>query len=112
MEAMEIERCYLKPGLSIDALAEHLRTPVQPLRALIHAGMGHRNFTSFVNHFRLMHAKALLGDPDRARDTILSIALGAGFASLPTFNRVFRDAEGCTPSEFRARALAQASLNT
>jgi AraC-like DNA-binding protein len=107
LHAMETERCYLRPGLTIDALAEHLRTPVQPLRALIHTGMGHRNFTAFVNHYRLAHARTLLADPERARETVLSIALGAGFASLATFNRVFRDVEGCTPTEYRTTALAR-----
>ena len=33
----------------------------------------------------------------------LTIALDAGFGSLAPFNRTFRLAHGCTPSEFRAR---------
>lgn len=106
VQALETERCYLTPGLTIAELAEQLRTPVQTLRALIHAASGHRNFASLLNQHRVAHAKQLLGDPEMARDTVLSIALTSGFASLATFNRVFRDLEGSTPTEFRATALA------
>ena len=35
-----------------------------------------------------------------------TIALDAGFGSLGPFNRAFREAEGMTPSEYRARAMA------
>lgn len=104
--ALEIEHCYLRPGLTIAELAGHLRIPVQTLRALIHASSGHRNFTSLLNQHRVAHARRLLGDPELARDTILSIALNSGFASLATFNRVFRETAGCTPSEYRTAALA------
>jgi len=37
---------------------------------------------------------------------IITIALDAGFGSPGPFSRAFREAEGMTPSEFRARALA------
>ena len=35
---------------------------------------------------------------------ILTIALDAGFGSLGPFNRAFKDAEGMTPSAYRAGA--------
>jgi AraC-like DNA-binding protein len=79
---------------------------------LIHSGLGYRNFAAFLNGYRLSHAKALLANPDRARDTVLAIAHEAGFASLPTFNRVFKDAEGQTPTEFREASLAHKPLKS
>lgn len=110
VHALEMDRCYLKPGLTIAELAEQLRTPVPTLRALIHTAAGHRNFASLLNQHRVAHAKRLLDDPDVARDTILSVAFSSGFASLATFNRVFRDMERCTPTEYRATALASQVL--
>ena len=110
-DLMEGSRFYREPELTIDALAARLSTPTHRLRALINAGLGFRNFAAFINGYRLAHAKAALADPERARETILSIAYEAGFASLQTFNRVFRDAVGVTPSGYRATALAQAAQN-
>jgi AraC-like DNA-binding protein len=103
--AMTVERFWQREGLSIDQLAAHLGTPPHRLRALINGGLGHRNFAGFTNSYRIKAAQAALADPARGRETILAIAYEAGFASLATFNRVFRDMAGETPTEFRARIL-------
>ena len=108
-DLMEKTQAYREPELTIDALAERLSSPAHRLRSLINGGLGFRNFAAFINGYRLAHAKAALADSQRARETILSIAFEAGFASLQTFNRVFRDAEGVTPTAYRARTLAQPS---
>lgn len=108
---MEETRVYREPALTIELLAARLSTPTHRLRALINGGLGFRNFAAFINGYRLAHARTVLGDAQRARDTVLSIAFEAGFASLQTFNRVFRDAEGVTPTAFRADALMRASQN-
>jgi AraC-like DNA-binding protein len=111
MQAIEEENIYLQPGLTIESLAELLNVPTHQLRHLINAGMGFRNFASFLNGYRLAHAKAALSDVDRARDTILAIAYESGFASLQSFNRVFKDVIGQTPTDFRAAALAPVTQN-
>ena len=108
---MEEAQVYREPELTIEILAERLSTPTHRLRSLINGGLGFRNFAAFINGYRLNHVKAALGDAQRARDTILSIAFEAGFASLQTFNRVFRDAEDVTPTAFRVNALKHASQN-
>jgi AraC-like DNA-binding protein len=111
MQAIEEEQVYLRPGLSIEELADLLKVPTHQLRHLINTGMGHRNFASFLNGYRLDHAKAALADSDRARETVLAIAYEAGFASLQSFNRVFKDVLGQTPTDFRAAALTAPSQN-
>ncbi len=102
---------YQEPGLTIEGVAESLKTPTHRLRALINQGLGHRNFAAFVNGYRLANARAALADPARGRDTVLAIAYEAGFSSLQTFNRVFKDAEGDTPTGFREKSLRVASQN-
>lgn len=108
IDLMESSRAYLEPGLTIGALAGQVGIPEHQLRALINGALGHRNFSSFVNGYRLAHAKAELADPENARIPILTIALDSGFSSLAPFNRAFRAAEGVTPSEYRAARLAEA----
>ncbi len=111
MLAIDEEKVYLRSGLTIESLAELLNAPTHQLRHLINAGMGFRNFAAFLNGYRLAHAKAALADVDRARDTILAIAYESGFASLQSFNRVFKDVIGKTPTDFRATELAPAAQN-
>ncbi|MEO9969658.1 MAG: helix-turn-helix domain-containing protein [Hyphomonadaceae bacterium] len=106
LEIMQTERVWAETGLTIGALAEKVGTTEHQLRALINRGMGHRNFASFLNGFRLDYAKRMLGDIEQARLPILTIAMDAGFASLAPFNRAFKAAEGKTPSEYRAIVLS------
>ncbi len=59
--AMDVEKAYLDPALSIGALAEKIGAPEHQLRALINKSMGHRNFRSFLNGYRMAEAKEALG---------------------------------------------------
>jgi AraC-like DNA-binding protein len=111
MQAIDEQRVYLRPGLTIEGLADLLKSPTHQLRHLINAGMGFRNFAAFLNGYRLTHARTALADVDRARETILVIAYESGFASLQSFNRVFKDVIGQTPTDFRAAALAATAQN-
>lgn len=104
--AMETEHLYREHGLSIGELATRIDLPEHQLRALINKGLGYRNFAAFLNTYRLAEAKTALADPQQARLPILTIAMDAGYASLATFNRAFKAAEGVTPSEFRSAALS------
>jgi AraC-like DNA-binding protein len=58
-------------------------------------------FTEFVLAQRLNHAHRMLTDVRYRERTISAIALDAGFGDLSYFNRSFRRAYGCTPSEVR-----------
>jgi len=104
---MRAERLYRQDGLTITAVAARLGVPEYRLRRAINQGLGARNFNAYLNGFRLREAEEALADPAQREVPILTIALDAGFGSLAPFNRAFRAAQGCTPSEYRARALAK-----
>ncbi len=103
---MTVERVYRQEGLSIGLLAVKLGMPEHRLRTLINRELGHRNFSVFLNGYRIDEAKAALEDPDQIDVPVLTIALDAGFRSITPFNRAFKAATGLTPTEFRQRALA------
>jgi AraC-like DNA-binding protein len=103
--AMETDRAFLDPDLSLGSLAKQVGVPEHQLRALINGGLGHRNFSSYVTSLRIAHAKVALADPENARQQILRISMDSGFASLATFNRVFKALEGMTPTDYRKNAL-------
>lgn len=56
------------------------------------------SFNEYLNNRRIQAAITLLSSPEL---TITEVALMSGFSSISTFNRVFRNIKGCTPTEFR-----------
>jgi AraC-like DNA-binding protein len=100
---MESNRIWRDEKLSIAGLAAQLGEQEYRLRRLINGQLGHRNFAAFLNGYRLAEVRSALADPSQRDVPILTIALDAGFGSLGPFNRAFREAEGMTPSEYRAR---------
>ncbi|HEU0215590.1 MAG TPA: helix-turn-helix domain-containing protein [Stellaceae bacterium] len=108
---MEEERVYREEGLGIAALAARLGLPEYRLRRLINQRLGHRNFTSFVNGYRLAETIAALSDLTQAQVPILTVALDAGFQSIGPFNRAFKAQIGMTPTDFRREHLGNGAQN-
>jgi AraC-like DNA-binding protein len=102
---MQSEMPHRDETLSIAKLAAQLGEQEYRLRRTINRQMGYRNFASFLNGYRLSEVKAALSDADQKDVPIITIALDAGFGSLGPFNRAFRETEGMTPSEYRARNI-------
>jgi AraC-like DNA-binding protein len=101
---MEHNKPHRDERLTIAALARQLGEQEYRIRRLINGQLGHRNFAAFLNGYRLAEVRQALGDVAQRDVPILTIALDAGFGSLGPFNRAFREAEGMTPSEYRAGA--------
>jgi AraC-like DNA-binding protein len=101
------EGIYRTPGLSIAGLAGRLGTPEHRLRALINQRLGYRNFSAFLNRYRIAEARSLLADRDKVDLPVLTIALDLGYTSLPTFNRAFRAETGQAPTDYRRAAIGQ-----
>jgi AraC-like DNA-binding protein len=57
-------------------------------------------FCDYLNLRRIKAAEKLLVEPDYS---ITEIALQSGFASISTFNRIFKQQKKCTPSEYRSK---------
>lgn len=98
---------YLEPGLTIGGLSDVLNVPEHRLRRLINGGLGYRNFSAFVNDYRIREAKRRLSDPGLAREQIIQHAFSLGYASLAPFNRAFRERVGVSPTQFREEALGR-----
>ena len=103
---------YRETGLTIRMLAEELDYPEHQLRRLINGHLGYRNFSAFLNSYRIDAAKRQLVDPARVRVPVLTIALELGYASLGPFNRAFKVATGTTPSDYRQQNLDPISADS
>ncbi len=110
--SMEVEKIYREPGLTIRDLAEHLDTPEHRLRSLINQGLGHRNFSAFLNSYRIDAVKEEFSDPEKLRIPVLTLAMDAGYNSLAPFNRAFRAIEGMTPTAYRQKLLQEEPRST
>ena len=106
---MSVDHLYREPSLSVGSLAERMNLPEHKLRRLINQGLGHRNFSAFLNSHRLADAKRWLADPAQGDAAILTIAMDAGFPSIGPFNRAFKADTGLTPSEYRRRSAQPTS---
>jgi AraC-like DNA-binding protein len=98
---------FQEMGLTIPVLAGKLGHPEHQLRRLINGHLGYRNFSAFLNSYRIAAAKQHLADPERARTPVLTIALDLGYASLGPFNRAFKETTGTTPTDFRRQKLGR-----
>lgn len=106
-ELMENDKIYREMGLTIGQLAEKVDIQEYRLRRIINAGMGHRNFNDFLNRYRVREACERLSNPAEQETAVLNIALDAGFRSLSSFNKAFKDSQNLTPTAFRKNHLEQ-----
>ncbi|AUD00375.1 helix-turn-helix domain-containing protein [Spirosoma pollinicola] len=98
-QSMIIHKLYLNPTLTLTELAQHVALNPKVVSQVINAGIG-KSFNDFVNDYRVDEVKQRLRTNDMARLTLLGIALESGFNSKTTFNRIFRQHTGQSPSEF------------
>ncbi len=109
LDAAILGGVHREQGLTIGELANQLGVPEHRLRALINQRLGYRNFSAFLNSYRIAEAKAMLASPAHVDLPILTIAMDLGYASLAPFNRAFREDAGLPPSDFRRAAFAEKS---
>jgi AraC-like DNA-binding protein len=61
---------------------------------------GYPNFNNYLNMHRIECVKRLLSENDIEKVTLMYIYTEAGFSNQSTFNRVFKQMENITPSEY------------
>ncbi|KAB1228742.1 helix-turn-helix domain-containing protein [Chryseobacterium viscerum] len=61
---------------------------------------GYPNFNNYLNMYRIECVKRLLNENDLEKVTLMYIYTEAGFSNQSTFNRVFKQMESITPSEY------------
>lgn len=61
---------------------------------------GYTNFNHYINFCRIQYVKKLIEENDLNKITLMYIYTSSGFNSQSTFNRVFKQIEGVTPTEY------------
>lgn len=98
-KAMQTDKLFLKPELSLAVLSGEVNIPQKTISAVLNQHM-HKNFNEFVNDYRLKAFKEKVSEPDIQHLTIAGIAAECGFSSQATFQRIFKEAEGVSPSVY------------
>jgi AraC-like DNA-binding protein len=94
---MRHEAPYRTPSFSREDLARLIKVSEQTVSRVLNQHLG-QNFSEYVNSFRLEEAKRRLASENSAVNVI---AFTAGFNSIASFNRVFKQATGLSPTQYR-----------
>ncbi len=100
LDYMERDRPYLDDQLTLPKIAADLALSVNHLSQVIN-NRRDENFFEFVNSFRVTAVQQKLQDPQNDAYSLLAIALDCGFGSKSSFNRIFKDVTGQTPSQYK-----------
>jgi AraC-like DNA-binding protein len=98
-EAMTGGRLYLNPELTLADLSKYLKLSPKIVSFNINAAFN-KPFNTYVNSFRVEEIKKKLQTADLEKFTLLSIAFESGFNSKTSFNRIFKEFTGSSPSDF------------
>ena len=99
-EAVASNRFYEDAELTLAALAGKLNIHPHDLSRIINIGL-EKNFSDFINDFRVREVARKMQDPAYDRITLLGVAYESGFNSKRTFNRVFKEITGKSPAEYK-----------
>ena len=105
--ALEEEFVYRDMDITIGLLAYRLDIPEYKLRSVINSGLGYRNFNDFLNSYRIKEVAKRLVTLEDEKHSVLTIALDAGFRSLSSFNKIFKNTYNITPTAYRKKFLSK-----
>lgn len=109
VDYMNREEPFLNADLSLNDLANSLNYSRHNLSNVIN--QCHKmNFYEFVNSYRVEKVKALMMDPSNSNLKIISIAYDAGFNSKASFNRIFKQVTGMTPTQYSSTNRIEKNL--
>ncbi len=111
LDLLETDQPWLEPSLKIADLAAQMGIPSHQLSQVLSEGL-HTSFFDLIHQYRIAEIKRRLVHPDYQRYSILAIALDCGFNSKATFNRVFKQVTGMTPSAYVGGGEASSSANS
>ena len=99
-EYLRSSEIYRQPDLTLAQLAGELDMNTRRLSMVINRYFN-QNFMDFINTHRIEYAQVRLKQPKDQKETIAEVMYDAGFNSKSSFNTLFKQKTGKTPSEFK-----------
>lgn len=107
---LEKNKPFKDPDFSIQQLAAELNSNSTYISRAININTN-MNFKTFINKYRINQVKQELNNIDNDKYTLMYIYTSAGFKYQSTFNKVFKQIENITPSEYIAQKNKDSQLN-
>lgn len=104
---MEVEKPYLNNKQNLHDLAKSLEVTSTYLSKILNNCL-EINFYQFINKYRVEEVQRRIRENKQLQMPLLTIALECGFNSKATFNRIFKDVTGLTPSEYQKSVNGEA----
>ncbi|OXG04942.1 AraC family transcriptional regulator [Flavobacterium araucananum] len=101
-KVMNEKTLYKNPNLTLQDLSKEINISSHQLSQLLNNNLN-KNFTSFVNEFRIKEACEIMAQNDKL--TLESIGYDVGFNSKSTFFSAFKKQTGTTPLNYQNQAL-------
>lgn len=98
-KCMEEDKLYLNPELNLEAVAKHTGIIAKMISMVLNQHQ-QTSFNEWVNTYRIGAFKLRLRDGSLEQLTISALARECGFNSQATFQRIFKQLEGVTPSAY------------
>ncbi|MBW3518359.1 AraC family transcriptional regulator [Flavobacterium sp. NKUCC04_CG] len=102
-KAMQEDKLYLNPELTIDSLSKTLKMTKHHLTQVFTIVLD-SNFNKHINHYRIIHASSLLKKGVDVA-SIGDIGTESGFNSRTSFFRAFKNHYGISPADYRKQQL-------
>jgi AraC-like DNA-binding protein len=99
LKHMKEKKPYLNSDLNVSKLSRELDVTPEYLSKLINTKLN-KNFFDFVNRYRVNEFKECCKNSSHQNFSLIGLAYDCGFNSKATFNRVFKNIAGITPSEY------------
>lgn len=103
-KAMEVEKYFTEPSLSLPDLASKLGVLRNQLSFVINNQFG-ETFCDFINRHRVKEAKRQILESKNHSFNLLNIAMNVGFNSKTAFNVNFKKFTNISPSEYKKQYL-------
>ncbi|MEM6317425.1 MAG: helix-turn-helix transcriptional regulator [Bacteroidota bacterium] len=98
--AMETEKLYRNPQLTLAELANHLAIKPYQLTQVLNRAL-QKSFTDYVNEYRVKEVAKIINNPQYSHYTLLALAYQVGFNSKASFNRIVKKTTGQSPKFLR-----------
>jgi ligand-binding sensor domain-containing protein/AraC-like DNA-binding protein len=97
---MEDKKIYRDADISLQLLADHVKVTTHVLSQILNEKLN-RNYSDFINSYRVEEAKKILESPQAAQLKINTVAFDVGFNTQVAFYNAFKKYTGMTPAQYR-----------
>lgn len=99
---VKAKRWFVKSGLTLSDISELTGLQVRDISRMINI-VAKKSFNQYINEYRVSEICSAL--EEQSTQSLTQLYTDAGFTSKASFNKVFKEVTGLTPSQYKARKV-------